>query len=222
MFRSVDPLAGSQWSAPGTVAGFAQSAPNAVLMSFAEAGAEALQRRARARHRLRRRTQRAPARAPRMERGGHRPVVAHALRRREPHARASTRRPISRGSLRRWSASRRRDRSFDLVIAHGIWNLARSGGAIPTGARRGGSRRQARRGTVCVHVLAKHASAADDARRRRAVRVHRVLRRAAMLPHRSAARCRARAASASCGIPACRFTSTTCRSRVCSRPARRR
>ena len=32
----MDPLAGSQWSAPGTVAGFAQSAPNAVLMAFAE------------------------------------------------------------------------------------------------------------------------------------------------------------------------------------------
>ena len=32
----MDPLAGSQWSTPGTVAGFARSAPNAVLMSFAE------------------------------------------------------------------------------------------------------------------------------------------------------------------------------------------
>ena len=32
----MDPLAGSQWSAPGTVAGFAKSAPNAVLMHFAE------------------------------------------------------------------------------------------------------------------------------------------------------------------------------------------
>ena len=37
----VDPLAGSPWSAPGTVAGFARSAPNAVLMTFAE---EELQR----------------------------------------------------------------------------------------------------------------------------------------------------------------------------------
>ncbi len=32
----MDPLAGSSWSAPGTVAGFAQSPPNAVLMRFAE------------------------------------------------------------------------------------------------------------------------------------------------------------------------------------------
>jgi len=32
----VDPLAGSQWSASDTVAGFAKSAPNAVLMTFAK------------------------------------------------------------------------------------------------------------------------------------------------------------------------------------------
>src|SRR5947207_9660322 len=36
MSRSTDPLAGSAWSAPGTVAGFAQSPPNLVLMTFAE------------------------------------------------------------------------------------------------------------------------------------------------------------------------------------------
>jgi len=36
MSRPTDPLAGSNWSAPRTVAGFAQSAPNAVLMTFAE------------------------------------------------------------------------------------------------------------------------------------------------------------------------------------------
>ena len=34
--RFTDPLAGSAWSAPRTVAGFAQSLPNAVLMTFAE------------------------------------------------------------------------------------------------------------------------------------------------------------------------------------------
>ena len=33
---AMDPLAGSQWSAPDTVAGFATSAANAVLLSFAE------------------------------------------------------------------------------------------------------------------------------------------------------------------------------------------
>ena len=32
----MDPLAGSAWRAPETVAGFAQSPPNAVLLRFAE------------------------------------------------------------------------------------------------------------------------------------------------------------------------------------------
>ncbi|HEU5196888.1 MAG TPA: hypothetical protein VFW70_19270, partial [Methylomirabilota bacterium] len=32
----MDPLAGSAWSAPGTVAGFKESRPNAVLMRYAE------------------------------------------------------------------------------------------------------------------------------------------------------------------------------------------
>lgn len=36
MSRPTDPLAGSTWSAAGTVAGFATSPPNAVLMAFAE------------------------------------------------------------------------------------------------------------------------------------------------------------------------------------------
>jgi len=31
----MDPLAGSPWSAPSTVAGFAQGPPNEVLMGFA-------------------------------------------------------------------------------------------------------------------------------------------------------------------------------------------
>src|SRR5450830_1072487 len=35
--RTMDPLSGSAWSAPGTVAGFADSPPNPTLMRFAEA-----------------------------------------------------------------------------------------------------------------------------------------------------------------------------------------
>ena len=34
--HTVDPLAASPWSAPATVAGFAKSAPNPVLMRYAE------------------------------------------------------------------------------------------------------------------------------------------------------------------------------------------
>ncbi len=42
----IDPLRGSSWSAPGTVAGFAQSQPNATLMQFAAAERERGARRA--------------------------------------------------------------------------------------------------------------------------------------------------------------------------------
>ena len=36
----MDPLAGTSWSAPGTVSGFARSDPNPVLMRFAAMEAE--------------------------------------------------------------------------------------------------------------------------------------------------------------------------------------
>src|SRR6266568_4144565 len=83
----MDPLAGSQWSAPGTVAGFAKSAPNAVLMKFAE-------------KQLRR---------------------AAITRTRED--RLDDHLHLVLAPMENIPA---RDCSFDLVIAHGIWNLARS------------------------------------------------------------------------------------------------
>jgi ubiquinone/menaquinone biosynthesis C-methylase UbiE len=121
----VDPLAGSQWSAPGTVAGFAQSAPNAVLMTFAE---EELKRSG----------------------GGHvLDIGCGAGRNALPLARlgwnvtgtdlswpmlcAAMKRTHEQGLEDRLHAVLApmecipaRDRSFDLVVAHGIWNLARS------------------------------------------------------------------------------------------------
>src|SRR3989338_2470711 len=121
----MDPLAGSQWSAPGTVAGFAQSAPNAVLMKFAE---EELRRHGSARG------------LPRGGGGGRNAVpparlgwsvvgtdlswpmlCAAATRRRED--RLDDRLHLVLSPMESIPA---RDRSFDLVIAHGIWNLARS------------------------------------------------------------------------------------------------
>ena len=80
----VDPLAGSQWSAPGTVAGFAKSAPNAVLLSFATEELKRVDQRTRARHRLRRRPECGATRAAGLERRRHQPIVAHARRRRRP------------------------------------------------------------------------------------------------------------------------------------------
>jgi SAM-dependent methyltransferase len=121
----MDPLAGSQWSAPGTVAGFAKSAPNAVLMKFAEGEL----RRAGSRRAL--------------------DIGCGAGRNAVPLARigwtvvgTDLSWPMLCAAIARTSEDRldahlhlvlapmenipARDRSFDLIIAHGIWNLARS------------------------------------------------------------------------------------------------
>jgi SAM-dependent methyltransferase len=121
----MDPLAGSPWSAPGTVAGFAQSAPNAVLLQFAE---EELRRPG-------------GARALDLGCGAGRNAVplarlgwtvvgtdlswpmlcAAATRAREDQL--DDRLHLV---LTPMESIPTRDRSFDLVIAHGMWNLARS------------------------------------------------------------------------------------------------
>lgn len=121
----MDPLAGSQWSTPGTVAGFAQSAPNVVLMEFAQrelkrcgsghvldigcgAGRNAL---------------------PLAHMGWKVlgidlswPMLSAAANRRHED-RLENRIATVLAPMDRVPA---RDRSFDLIIAHGIWNLARS------------------------------------------------------------------------------------------------
>ena len=121
----MDPLAGSPWSAPGTVAGFARSAPNAVLMSFAESALK----------------QSTGARVLDIGCGAGRnavplarlgwtvigtdlswPMLAAATGR----ARAEYLEGRFRGILAPMENLPARDRSVDLVIAHGIWNLART------------------------------------------------------------------------------------------------
>lgn len=125
MSRPTDPLAGSTWSSATTVAGFARSAPNAILMAFADRE---------------------------LRRGSN----AHALdvgcgagRNAVPLARLGWQVtgvdlswPMLRAAAQRARDDRLEDRvglvqapmdmlpvrdgSCDLVIAHGIWNLARS------------------------------------------------------------------------------------------------
>ena len=141
----MDPLAGSQWSTPGCVAGFAQSAPNAVLMAYA---AEELRR---------------------IGSGCVLDIGCGAGRNAVPLARlgwnvvgtdlswpmltaaAARTRDEDLGNrlhvlLAPMETLPLRDRAVDLVIAHGIWNLARSAAqfrqAVADAARvakRGGS-----------------------------------------------------------------------------------
>src|SRR5262249_55536796 len=121
--KDMDPLAGSAWSAPGTVAGSKESQPNAVLMPYAEQ-----ERR------------RGPGgwavdlgcgagrNAVPLARLGWDvvgidlswPMVSAAA------ARAAEVAGRLRVALAPMEALPVRDRSVDLVIAHGIWNLARS------------------------------------------------------------------------------------------------
>ncbi len=122
----MDRLAGSNWSSTATVAGFSQSPPNAALMRFVEDEA-----------RLR------PVRrvldigcgaarnaAPLADSGLD--VLGTDLS--WPMLQAARSRPRSKqgpGRLELALAPMEilpvRDRSFDVVVAHGIWNLARSG-----------------------------------------------------------------------------------------------
>lgn len=121
----IDPLAGSSWSAPGTVAGFAQSPPNERLVRFARA-----ERRG------------TSARAVDLGCGAGRNAVPLAALGWEvlgidlswPMLVAAAERATDEGvssrlrlALAPMEALPVCDRSVDLVIAHGIWNLARSG-----------------------------------------------------------------------------------------------
>ena len=120
----IDPLAGSSWSAPGTVEGFKRSQPNAVLMRFAEqelrrsTGARALDIGCGAGRNA----------VPLAQMGWH--VVGTDLSWPMLCAAAERAREDRAGRLHLVLAPMEsipaRDNRFDLVIAHGIWNLARS------------------------------------------------------------------------------------------------
>jgi SAM-dependent methyltransferase len=121
----MDPLAGTNWSDPGTVSGFARSAPNEVLMRFARADA----------------VRRPAGRALDLGCGAGRNAVPLAasgwhvlgLDLSWPMLVAASARGAEAGLRDRlgWVLAPMdrlpvADRSVDLVIAHGIWNLAPS------------------------------------------------------------------------------------------------
>ena len=121
----MDPLAGSPWSSPETVAGFVHSPPNAVLMRFAEEelarvpGGRLLDLGCGAGRNA----------VPLAQRGW--TVVATDLS--WPMLAAAAKNAAENGVVDRvglvlapMDQIPAHDRSFDLVIAHGIWNLARS------------------------------------------------------------------------------------------------
>lgn len=122
-----DPLHGSSWSSPETVAGFSESPPNDVLMRFAAAelrhsttGARLLDVGCGA----------ARNAAPLAAMGWRVlgvdlswPMVRAALER----ARRESVDERLRVALAPMEALPARDRTMDFVVAHGIWNLAESG-----------------------------------------------------------------------------------------------
>ena len=121
----MDPLAGTNWSAPGTVGGFARSAPNTVLIRFVEGEAE----------------RNGAGRALDLGCGAGRNAVPLAARGWRvlgldlswPMLVAASDRGVEAGVADRlaWALAPMehiptKDGSFDLIIAHGIWNLAPS------------------------------------------------------------------------------------------------
>jgi ubiquinone/menaquinone biosynthesis C-methylase UbiE len=134
----MDPLAGSSWSSPSTIAGFVKSPPNAVLLRFAQEEQSRVQR---------------PIvldigcgagrNAIPLARVGWRTVGTDLS---WPMLAAAAQRARDEDLARRLSillapmeALPIADASVDLVVAHGIWNLARSSAqfrrAVEEGAR---------------------------------------------------------------------------------------
>ena len=159
-WTDMDPLHGSPWSAPGTVAGFAQSSPNETLVRFAAAerargGTCALDIGCGA----------ARNTMPLAQMGWN--VLGVDLS--QPMIEAAAARVEREGVVGSRPAGARadghdpgRDRSIDLIVAHGIWNLARSGAEFRRAVRE--AARVARPGAALfVFTFSRRTIAADAA-----------------------------------------------------------
>lgn len=153
-------VAGSPWSKPETVAGFAASAPNPVLIEFAEHER---------RHRPHLRALDLGCGAgrnaiPLAEQGwavlgiDQSTPMLSAARARLEAAHFTGRLDLAHAGM---DAIPARDGSFDLVVAHGIWNLARSGDEFRQAVR--DAARVARRGAALFVFTFSRRTVADAA-----------------------------------------------------------
>jgi len=134
----MDPLAGTPWSQPSTVAGFSQSQPNATLMQFAQAELQ----RSPTRRAIDLGVGAARNAVPLVRQGwtvlgiDMSRAMLEAAAERVQREGAPARLQLALAPMDAIPAA---DRQFDLVIAHGIWNLARSSAefrrAVQEGAR---------------------------------------------------------------------------------------
>jgi ubiquinone/menaquinone biosynthesis C-methylase UbiE len=150
----------SPWSRPDTVAGFAQSAPNPRLLDFADAAL----------------LQRGAGRVLDIGCGAARNAIPLAARRWHvtgtdlsmPMLLAAAKRAADDGVGDRVRLIEARmdalpvsDRSFDLIVAHGIWNLARSSGEFRSGVKE--AARAAAAGAVLFVFTFSRRTIPDDA-----------------------------------------------------------